>query len=408
MKKLLRYALVCAMVMIGSAAMADTTTVGSEDNSTEWWSAFSDYYTIAPNKTLHLKFVNYTSKGGNWNNWIVALTTEAERGGDGYSEYVVLRADNWGWNASADTQDNSWYVSLTSNYNWDIFKDEMDGSTVDMTIKRVDARVTIHADITALSGNTYFEEFIIDCGDGTQNINAFLTTEGGHLVIDNAETTVTDSEAPVTITIEGTQIGETDLTTGWWSAFSEYFTLKKNQILTVDFKNYTNGQATWNNWSLALTTDADRGADGYSEYYVLRADNYGWGDKYNAEGLTSNYNWDTFAQDMNGSHVKMTVTRDGDKVTAHAAITTTDEKEYFEELVTEGIGDGEQNIRAFLTVDHGCLDLLSYSITDNTSNGIGSVKAEKNDGIRYNLAGQRVDAAYKGMVIENGKKMIVK
>lgn len=54
MKKLLRYALVCAMVMIGSAAMADTTTVGSEDNSTEWWSAFSDYYTIAPNKTLHL------------------------------------------------------------------------------------------------------------------------------------------------------------------------------------------------------------------------------------------------------------------------------------------------------------------------------------------------------------------
>ncbi len=40
--------------------------------------------------------------------------------------------------------------------------------------------------------------------------------------------------------------------------------------------------------------------------------------------------------------------------------------------------------------------------------GISSVKADKMNGVRYNLAGQKVDAAYKGVVIMNGKKMVVK
>ena len=39
-------------------------------------------------------------------------------------------------------------------------------------------------------------------------------------------------------------------------------------------------------------------------------------------------------------------------------------------------------------------------------NNITVVNAKK--GVRYNLAGQRVNESYKGGVIENGKKMIVK
>jgi hypothetical protein len=42
--------------------------------------------------------------------------------------------------------------------------------------------------------------------------------------------------------------------------------------------------------------------------------------------------------------------------------------------------------------------------------GIESIKtiAEKANGARYNLAGQKVDSTYKGVVIQNGKKMVVK
>ena len=43
-----------------------------------------------------------------------------------------------------------------------------------------------------------------------------------------------------------------------------------------------------------------------------------------------------------------------------------------------------------------------------TGTGIKPVNAEKVDGTIYNLAGQKVNASYKGVVIMNGKKMIQK
>ena len=46
-------------------------------------------------------------------------------------------------------------------------------------------------------------------------------------------------------------------------------------------------------------------------------------------------------------------------------------------------------------------------LTDATGiNNITIDNAKK--GVRYNLAGQRVNESYKGVVIENGKKIIVK
>ena len=46
---------------------------------------------------------------------------------------------------------------------------------------------------------------------------------------------------------------------------------------------------------------------------------------------------------------------------------------------------------------------------DGTATGINNITAAKaQNGVRYNLAGQRVSKDFKGVVIENGKKMIVK
>ena len=47
-------------------------------------------------------------------------------------------------------------------------------------------------------------------------------------------------------------------------------------------------------------------------------------------------------------------------------------------------------------------------INANGGSGIKNVKAEKSNGAMYNLAGQKVDASYKGIVIQNGKKRIQK
>lgn len=47
--------------------------------------------------------------------------------------------------------------------------------------------------------------------------------------------------------------------------------------------------------------------------------------------------------------------------------------------------------------------------TSDTPTGITSVSADKaQNGVRYNIAGQRVNNGFKGLVIENGKKKIVK
>jgi len=41
--------------------------------------------------------------------------------------------------------------------------------------------------------------------------------------------------------------------------------------------------------------------------------------------------------------------------------------------------------------------------------GIANITAAKaENGVRYNLAGQKVNAGYKGVVIMNGKKMLQK
>ena len=59
-----------------------------------------------------------------------------------------------------------------------------------------------------------------------------------------------------------------------------------------------------------------------------------------------------------------------------------------------------------VTVD---FDGYAYNVADEEGKGIKSVKkADKADGATYNLAGQKVNASYKGVVIKNGKKFIQK
>ena len=55
-------------------------------------------------------------------------------------------------------------------------------------------------------------------------------------------------------------------------------------------------------------------------------------------------------------------------------------------------------------------DTDQFWVTSFTvASGIQSVKMEKDDNATiYNLAGQKVDNSYKGLIIKNGKKMLQK
>ena len=73
-----------------------TALVGAEDNSSGWWTEFSDYFTVSQGKRTVLEFYNYGKGVDNWNNFNVCLAS-GERDSDGYSEFFVIRSDTYGW-----------------------------------------------------------------------------------------------------------------------------------------------------------------------------------------------------------------------------------------------------------------------------------------------------------------------
>lgn len=73
-----------------------TALVGAEDNSSGWWTEFSDYFTVSQGKRTVLEFYNHGKGVDNWNNYNVCLAS-GERDSDGYSEFFVLRSDTYGW-----------------------------------------------------------------------------------------------------------------------------------------------------------------------------------------------------------------------------------------------------------------------------------------------------------------------
>lgn len=207
----------------------------------------------------------------------------------------------------------------------------------------------------------------------------------------------------------GTIVGNEDNTSGWWSAFTDYYTLKGNGTHTLKFTNYSSKANNWNNWVVVVASDADRGADGYLEYFVVRSDNYGWGGNYAAENLTCNFadygwDWDAFKENMDGSKVVMTVTRTDDKITMHAESTSSDGTVTYIENYDTTVSDLPETIRYFLTVDGSHYDIESVEFASSIK-PISVSKSTENSLI-YNVAGQKVGKNAKGLIIKDGRKLV--
>ena len=153
------------------------TTIGPKNKSAGWWTAFGNYYLMPPESTLKVSFTNYSDKINQWDNFVVVYTTDANRQAAGYQEFMVLRADQFGWGDNFDPE------NLTGEGFGDMnaFVSDMDGAECEVVIKREGALVTISTTATAANGNVYTQELSANCGDGTQVQRAFLTVEKGYL-----------------------------------------------------------------------------------------------------------------------------------------------------------------------------------------------------------------------------------
>jgi len=104
-----------------------------------------------------------------------------------------------------------------------------------------------------------------------------------------------------------TSLGATDNSTGWWGAHSENIKVAPGETYVSTFTNYSSGANNWNNFVIVLCKEDN------SEYAVVRADNYGWGDGYAAcMPVGTQGDWATWLAAMDGAKVTTFVTNNGD------------------------------------------------------------------------------------------------
>ena len=118
------------------------------------------------------------------------------------------------------------------------------------------------------------------------------------------------------IDIAVAEVGAKDYTSGWWVDFSQYFTVPQGKCLTIKFINHNGGSANnWNNWNICVAS-GERDSDGYTEFFVLRSDAYGWGNgDYNGAMIGQDYPdtdgdgdiWNDFRAYLDGSSVEMQI-----------------------------------------------------------------------------------------------------
>ena len=142
--------------------------LGTEDNTTEWWTVFSDNFNVPTGETKSISFTNYTSLANNWSNFAVVL-----RKAD-LAEYAVVRADNYG---------NASLVHNGTQGDWATWLADMNGAKVTVYVTNCGNGTTdIQAVMEGTSGTSYAQYYLginkVDMND----LNFALTIEGGHLV----------------------------------------------------------------------------------------------------------------------------------------------------------------------------------------------------------------------------------
>ena len=185
MKKI--FTLIVALVATLTVSAA---TVGSEDNSAGWWTAFSDAYTVNKGEKAVAKFVNHNpGTGDNWFNWLVVVTKPnagnpvTSNPWDGANEYGVARADNYGWGGylAKQTDVQVGTASFTETYDWTDFMGLLNGAEVEVTIQQTDeGNLSVEA-VTTKEGKTYNYKVVSNEALPTEGFGFFFSVQNAHL-----------------------------------------------------------------------------------------------------------------------------------------------------------------------------------------------------------------------------------
>ncbi len=163
-------------------------------------------------------------------------------------------------------------------------------------------------------------------------------------------------------------VGAADNGSGFWTAFSDYFTIPANKLLHLEFVNHgTNtGLENYYNWNLAVTNQvADRSNVDYKEYFVLRSDAYGWGNgDFNINLISQNYPdtdgnsdiWNDFRKTMEGAYVSIDIDHSATGTVFVKATAVGTNGITLVETYNQPVS-ATDNIVAFLVADHSHFDM---------------------------------------------------
>ncbi len=256
------------------------TCIGNADNSSPWWSAHSENIKVGPNETFVSTFTNYTSGANNWNNFCVVLCNS-----DGSTEYAVVRADNYGWGSGYENNPNLQISEAPAD--WAAWLKAMDGAKVTTYVtNNGNGTADIEAVILGSDGNTY-NLYYRGITVNSEELYFNFTIDNSHLEFDKV-------------------VGAEDNSSAFFADHSDYIKVPQGKTYTTRFKNFTSGANNWNNF-LVVLTKADA-----TEYAVVRADNYGWGDSYAACTPAGTQNdWAQWLAAMDEAMVTVSVTNNG-------------------------------------------------------------------------------------------------
>ena len=345
------------------------TLIGEIDKSSGFFGAFSDYYRLLPEQSLKLKFKNYSNKIQNYNNFLAYVTNDAERGTGSYSEYFGMRADNYVLVTKKNTDANNFDVL---GWDWSAIKEAFDGADVELTVTRTGSSVKMRADITPSNGmSPLYEEYTLDCGDGTQPIRVFLSIEHAYLDLLSAEVGTTISAYDWSTFVTGNALD-----------FSAVDGLTAYAVTGHDGTNINKVEVTS---AVPAGTPLLLNGDANATYFIPVAASAGTAPSGN------------LLQAGTGASVAPESGK-----TKYALSVEAGAAQFKKIEAARAIPVG----KAFLVFNED-ISAREFSL-DGSATGIQHVKVGAEDHIYYDLQGRRVLYPKKGLYIVNGKKVVIK
>ena len=156
-----------------SAAAFTPNLVGLEDNSTAWWTAFSDDVKVPAGETRAFSFTNYTDGLSNWYNFLTILRNAAK------GEYGVVRADNYGWGNGYD----GCLHDGTAAADWAGWLAAMNGAKVTVYVTNCNnGTADVQAVMKGTDGKTYTQYYLGISTVDPADLYVSFTADHSHLV----------------------------------------------------------------------------------------------------------------------------------------------------------------------------------------------------------------------------------